>query len=375
MSIATSETALYVAPLWQGSSSVPRLAGLEAAGLKTITLDTSGWCDSPSRIVSSLAGRIYCTASVRAMNRSLLERAALHRPGVIWIDKGSWIYPATLRTLRKYTRLVVGHCTDDMFSGYTWLHRLGLRYYDAFLTTNRFNTVEIPRRYGVRTVRAGMGYDQDCLTPTGGAESPKRNDEQLIFVGHWEAHSEAYIRALQDAGVRVEVWGPLWEKARTPELRRVRRLPQPEYHPKLAEAGIALCFLSRMNRNESTGRSFEIPAAGALLLAERTPEHEFLYGDGAGAALFSNAEELVAKARYYLSHASERIQIAAAGQSRLLRLGLSWRDHVCREWKILEKILSGGALGAEDDAPFWPGFRQGRLPEQTKTAIATDEHG
>ena len=102
---------------------------------------------------------------------------------------------------------------------------------------------------------------------------------------------------------------------------------------------------------------------------------DFVGVDGENGGKFSNAEELVAKARYYLSHASERIQIAAAGQSRLLRLGLSWRDHVCREWKILEKILSGGELGAEDDAPFWPGFRQGRLPEQTKTAIATDEHG
>ena len=108
------------------------------------------------------------------------------------------------------------------------------------------------------------------------------------------------------AGLDVRVWGHNWGKARQAELRAVKPLPQGEYAAEIARARMALCSLSRWNRNESTGRSFEIPAIGTMMLAERTPEHDFIYGDGRGAVLFSAADELVRKARYYLEDSIAR---------------------------------------------------------------------
>jgi len=124
---------------------------------------------------------------------------------------------------------------------------------------------------------------------------------------------------------------------------------------------IGLCFLSRRNRNDSTGRSFEIPALGVFMLAQRTAEHDFLYGDGEGVALFSDTKECVDKARYYLERAGERQAIAAAGQARSQALGLSWADHLRREWPMIERWLNAGAesLQPQDDQPFWPGYRRG----------------
>lgn len=349
---------LVAAPLWPGSTAVPRTNGLRALGLEVTTLDTSDWWGGVPGLLCSLAVRVYCTASVRAMNQSLLRAAAENHPDVLWIDKGFWVYPWTLKAARRHARFLVHHTQDDAFGKleYAWLYRLGIGLYDLHLTTNRFNVMELPDKYGVRVVRAGMGYDQDFHVPQ---PVVVPDAAKIVFIGHWEPHSEEYVRALRRAGFEVEVWGQNWRKARHPEFRSARPLFGSGYLSTIAGAAIALCFLSRNNRNESTMRSFEIPAMAAFMLAERTREHEYIYGDGVGAAFFSNTGELLEKARYYLDHEEERRTIAATGHARCMALGLSWQDHMRREWLITERLLLGGALQDEDDQPFWHGFRTG----------------
>jgi hypothetical protein len=101
------------------------------------------------------------------------------------------------------------------------------------------------------------------------------------------------------------------------------------------------------------------------MLAERTNEHEYLFGDGVGTALFSSKNELVEKASYYLNHTSERNLIADTGRRRCQELGLSWQDHMQREWPIVRRVLEQGidVLTDADDLPFWPGFRRGENVE------------
>jgi glycosyltransferase involved in cell wall biosynthesis len=353
---------LYAAPFWQGSSAVPRLRGLQKLGLEVVSLDTTSWVGNSPRIWRSLTQRLYFSNSVREMNSSLLRTTARTSPQIVLIDKGSWVYPLTLGSLHRKGCLLVHYNTDDIFTpqNHFWLHRLFLKYYDLYLTTNRLNVIEIHQRYGIRTFRAGMGYDQEfhIPLPTGDLSNLK---DQVIFIGHWEPHIERYIVALNDNGIKVKVWGHNWWKARTNALRVVKPLPRAEYVKTIAQAKIALCFLSHWNRNESTGRSFEIPAIGTFMLAERTAEHKFLYGDGVGAALFSSEKELVDKVSYYLAHPEERQTIAAKGRARCQELGLSWADHMQREWPIMERLLirEGTRFHQEEDQPFWSGFRQG----------------
>ena len=203
-----------------------------------------------------------------------------------------------------------------------------------------------------------MGHDPALLDlrPT-----PRRGAVAVVYVGHWEPHTEQGLVALRAAGIEVGVWGYNWHKARDRSLRQAGFLPHAEYAATIAGSRIALGFLSRWNRNESTGRSFEVPALGAFLLAERTAEHEFVYGDGTGAALFSTPAELVERARHYLAHPDERAAVAEAGHARLKAAGYSWADHMRREWALVERAVGDPAAAstAADDAPFWSGFRGG----------------
>ncbi len=353
---------LFVGPLWEGSTSVPRMNGLKKLGLDVAELDSTPWVGKGHKLLRSLNQRFYFGKSVRAMNAALLRAGKESTPDVVWIDKGNWIYPETLRNLRKYARFIIHYNTDDTFArwAYFWLHRLGIRNYDLCLTTNRWNVKEVRHRYNVPTLRVGMGYDSDFYSPPS-ADLSKTSASGIVFVGHWQEYSEKCINALRKNGMDVRVWGHNWWKAKTRELRQCKHLSYADYVAVIGTAKIALCFLSKRNRNESTGRSFEIPAIGTFMLAERTPEHEYLYGDGQGAGLFSNVDELVAKARYYLEYDKEREDTALTGYNRCHALGLSWSEHFKREWPIVERILlnDGSDLDPKDDEPFWKGFRKG----------------
>lgn len=343
-------------------TTVSRLEGLRSIGLKVVPFDSSG-CLGTGRWEQRINYRLYAGAAVRQMNRDLIRVVREVNPDAVWIDAGLWVYPRTLKKLKRWSKYLVHYYTDDLFGGgYAWLHRAGIKFYDLYVTTNRWNVSEVRRRYGVKSMRAGMGYDSAKHRQGSGCSLATSDVCPVVFIGHWEPHSESYIRALKTAGCPVHVWGTQWWKASTRTLRSIEVLPPEQYVPILSSAEIALCFLSHRNRNESTERSFEIPAIGTFFLAQRTAEHEYFFGDGIGAALFSDPQELIEKVKYYRSHPEARQRIATVGHQRCKELGLSWQELMRREWPLIEAALESGGTtldGKAADAPFWPGFRSG----------------
>jgi len=309
--------------------------------------------------------RLYLGKSVHRANEALIETVKETNPDYVIVDGDIWLYPSTLKTIRRHAGALIYYGTDDALArpSVLWLHRLGAKYFDLYLTTNRFNVWEMRDRYGVQTMRVGMGYDRDYYTKSVlNAHATDALGYSMIFVGHWEPHTEGFVNALMEAGHSVLLYGGGWQKAKNYAMRSTRPLPGKDYVEAIASASIALCFLSEEERNESTGRSYEIPGIGTFMLAQYTDEHEYIFGDGVGAGLFSNQNELVEKAGYYLKHISERRLIADKGRSRCQELGLSWQEHMQREWPIVRRVLDQGidTLTDADDLPFWQGFRRGK---------------
>lgn len=65
-------------------------------------------------------------------------------------------------------------------------------------------------------------------------------------------------------------------------------------------------------------RTFEIPACGGFLLAERTPTHLELFEEGKEAEFFSTVEECADKSRFYTRNEPARSKIARQGYRRCI---------------------------------------------------------
>ena len=84
-------------------------------------------------------------------------------------------------------------------------------------------------------------------------------------------------------------------------------------------------------------RSFEIPACGAFMCAERTEEHEELFRDRTEAIFFSDPDELRSQITHYLDDEDARTRIAAAGFRAVTQGKHTYSD------RIVEMVALSGA--------------------------------
>jgi spore maturation protein CgeB len=334
---------LYVGQLAPGSTCAMRLAALRNLGLAVTGLDSNPPNGSPGTI-AKLGGRILWRLGwpldFEGLNGALCRSVSDLQPDLVWIDKGVSITAGTLRTLRKLRPGVkLAHYNpDDPFGGFglagwrTFLR--AIRDYDIHFVPRRENVAEYTR-LGARQVVQLMpawGYAPDVHRPVPvDADSLERYGADIGFVGSFEPERAQDLLAVAKAGLNVRIVGP-WPRA----FLHPGLLHSPagafgtDYARAICSLKIALGFLRKRNRDRHTSRSIEIPACGVFMLAERSEEHQLLLTEGREAEFFASVEELIDKARYYLSHDRERERIAAAGRERCLAAGYSNEQRMAR---------------------------------------------
>lgn len=293
------------------------------------------------------------------LNRDLINQASRESPDMIFIYRGTHILPNTLRRLRVVAPNVtlVGYNNDDPFSPdqprWLWRHFLrGVPEYDLVLAYRQHNIDEF-RRAGARQVELLRSwFIPERNHPVNLSEADRaRYACDVVFVGHYESDQrKACLEAVVRRGWRLNLFGHGygWNPAirDSPELSgkaQVRTVWGEEYNKALAGARIALCFLSKLNRDTYTRRCFEIPATGTMLLSEYTEDLAALYREGEDADFFRNQEEMVEKIERYLSNESLRKVVADSGFRRVMADG---HDVVSRMKKVLEWVseIRGVAL-------------------------------
>jgi hypothetical protein len=265
---------------------------------------------------------------------------------IVWIDKGITILPETLRYIkRKQPKcFIVSYSPDNMAlrhnQSYQYVHCLPL--YD-YVVTNKSYILDDLRRLGAKNVKfvnntfePSFHFPRE-LTP----KDYERLGGDVGFVGMWEQDRCQSILYLADHGVKVRVFGDAkWKKYLhySPNLQiELGGLFDDNYAKSFRAFKISLCFLRKMNYDQQTTRTVEIPACGGFMLAERTEEHMAMFTEGKEAAFFSSDEELLAKCKYYLAHDEERFRIAAAGTLRCKTSDYSNEGMIRR---VLQEIAS-----------------------------------
>lgn len=322
---------LYLGPIHPGSTARHRADALRRLGLDL------HHCEMRS---SWLRYRILAKINFQTGNRLLQfqVRRTLQRAlqggsfDLCWIDGGGEIGPAAMNLLRRGCRRILVYNHDDPFGsrdGRKWdLFRRCVPMQDHLVVVRQENIEEAFARGCPQVIHVFRPYDPVAHAPFPPTEDLSGWASEVAFVGTWMPERGPFMKALIEAGLPLSIWGDRWQKAKEwPTIARSWRGPgllHRDYVRGVQGSRIALGLLSKGNRDLHTQRSAEVPfIGGAVLCAERTPEHERLYADGVEAVFWSSAEECVLRCRELLADEPRRRAMAEAARQRVMAWRLS----------------------------------------------------
>ncbi len=278
------------------------------------------------------------------INSEVLSVARQFRPALVWADKQEFLRAETIEGLRNLGARLV-HFTPDPYFTLGWkrtgIMNEAIRQFDVLVYCKSYEKKDY-EDLGKPAIYMPLGYCDECHRPL------NTNDPQwscdVGFLGGWEPRRERMLRAIAGTGANLKFRGGYWDFLRDGKwtLRRRIILSQlaagervlihrddvlgsrwqgdevygDDYARALSAARIGLGFLRNVCPDQHTTRSFEIPACGSMLLADRTAEHQEFFAEGQEAEFFASQEELIAKVDFYYRNESARKRIAEGGYKR-----------------------------------------------------------
>lgn len=316
---------LYIGQLTYGGTCLDRLNSLKRLGHEVVGFNTAQY-QSNNRILRSMQWRYQPKMLLEDLNASLVEFSnQLNDIDLIWVDKGIWIFTESLNEIKKNANALAVHYTPDsqLLTNRSEHFENSLNLYNFLITTKSFEVDNYISKTDARVILVNQGI---CLERYLNVKPEAQYECDIGFISDYKPHYGKVISNLSETNVDIKVWGPKWKRAalfRTIPNKYVRGpgVWGRDYVSALASFKIGLGLLSKYIPEQHTTRSFEIPAAGTFMLAERTPDHLGFFEEGIEADFFSTKEELVDKARFYLANSAVREKIAMAGRVRCLRSG------------------------------------------------------
>lgn len=359
---------LYIGHLKYGQTSLMRADALAALGVPLIRFDVSGYLTRRTFLERRIDDLIVCSSHVNTMNCELTKLIMHSCPSVVWCDKQEHLSPATIDAM-KSVGAVIAFYTPDPYFQQSW-QQTGrsnalLRASDLAITTKIYE-LDLYRRHG-DVLYMMHGFSEAVHRPVPVAESDRID---IGFIGSWEPRREVFLEQCTKRGLLVRIWGFGWDhlvsgRAGLRHRARLKRLANGEsfrvarnaslngvinakellgdaYAEALSASAMSLGLLRKtLYPDQHTTRTFEIPACGSMLIAERTPEHEALFDEDKEAVFFEDEEELLEKVVFYARHPNIRTKIAQAGRARCHHSGYSYKERLRPVIKnIAERVSS-----------------------------------
>jgi hypothetical protein len=301
---------------------------LQALGYPHIALDQTLYEQiAAPPIVRKVAFRLMGRRPVGywRFNRDILGAARDLGAEIVLVSGSAPVAASTLRELKEQIgAVVINYATDDPFNKLAcprWVVG-NIPFYDLYVCTKRAIMDDV-RAAGCRQVAfVPFGYDSS-LHFADRFESAEELDKftcDVVFVGGGDRYRYPYFEALvqEIPDIRLHLYGGYWD--RNPTLARYDRgfARGRDYRLALRGAKIAPCLVRRANRDGHVMRTFEVPACGGFMLAERTAEHQEFFREGEEVGYFSSPGEMVERVRHYLNRDNERQRMAEAAYCKVM---------------------------------------------------------
>jgi spore maturation protein CgeB len=337
---------LYLGDLGSGQTCLMRMRALQRIGHDVLGVDTvKPWKDA-RWLARQWQRRLGWGPIVERINRSVVQAARGFQPHLLWADKQEYLRAQTLRALTVQGIRAV-HFTPDPYFTLDWkrtsLMDEALKAFDGFACCKSYELADY-QNLGKPVYELPLGFCDETHRPL--LSKDPRWACQVGFLGGWEPRRERYLTPLLKNGMNLKIWGSYWDflldgrwslrrqvilgQLAGDESFRIHQDPGfaqciqgnevygDDYARALTGSRIGLGFLRKVCPDQHTTRTFEIPACGSMLLADRTEEHRSFFEEGKEADYFGTSEELLDKVLFYTSHEDARARIAAAGYQRCI---------------------------------------------------------
>ena len=290
------------------------------------------------------------------LNSDLIHSVQNNKPDALLVFRGTHVFGKTLKKLKslfpQMTIIIYNH--DDPFSPdypmwKPWRHFIAsIPFSDLVLAHRHMNFPEYFKKGAKRVELFRTWFIPERNHPiTFAQDEVEKYKCDVVFVGHYENDGRvALLEEVVRQGWQVKLYGPdhEWGPAicNSPELksqRPTRHAWGEEYNKAIAGAKIALCFLSKLNRDTYSTRCFEIPATGTFLLSEYTEDLAGLFTEGEHADFFRSPEQLVEKLKLYLTNNELRMKVADTGRAWVIEQG---HDVISRMQQVISWIENNG---------------------------------
>jgi spore maturation protein CgeB len=277
--------------------------------------------------------RLRLGPAVWQVNRRLIKTARQFKPDIVWFYNVTLISAATVKKLRKLCpeAIFVQYANDNPFSKAAkpglWRNYLAsIPHFDVHCVFRHSNVPDYSE-LGSRKVCLLRSYfipEDDYPEPQ--TSIPSRFKCDVVFAGHYEDDGRVeMLEAICKAGFKLNLFGGGWT-ATLPKLRAdsplhalfpITPVTGADYRYAICGAKVALSFLSTLNQDTYTTRSFQIPAMKTVMLSQYTADLVSMFIPDVEAKFFSNQQELLTKLHALIADDHQRSAIAEAGYARV----------------------------------------------------------
>src|SRR5262249_52638251 len=338
---------LFLGDIGTGQTSLMRMNAFVRLGHTVRGVHTIEPWKRASWFKRQLQRRLNRGFIIDEINRSIVETAHAFRPDLVWAEKQQFVRVDTLGALRRLGARLV-HFTPDPYFSLAWkrtsLMDMTMGCFDVLVYCKSYEREQYAA-LGKQLIYMPLGYCDEVHRPLP-SDDPRWNCA-VGFLGGWEPRRERLLHAIAAAGIDLNIRGGYWEFLRDGNwtLRRHIILKQlagsdrfrihrdqllarawrggevyaDDYARALTGARICRGLVRKVSPDHHTTRTFEIPACGSLLLADRTEEHAKFFEEGREAEFFASSKELIDKVKFYCSNETSRERIARAGYERCIK--------------------------------------------------------
>jgi spore maturation protein CgeB len=272
-------------------------------------------------LYNRLRDRFLFAGVAARINADLREMLSSERYDLLLVVRGDHVYPETIKMAQERGAKTATWSSDDIFNPVNSTKHIlrAFRQYDRVFSPRAHLREEYVAK-GARSFEAIDWYYRPGLLLDRPSPGTRAYEFDIGFIGSWSPRREKLLGELN--GLNLHIWGWGWaRKARKDFFARKNfhgQVSMTDMMQIFARTKINVNILTHENRDTTNFRNFEIPAAGAFQLSERSNEVCGLFVEGQEIACFGSGEELRATCERYLENDALREAIAVAGYDRLI---------------------------------------------------------